>query len=205
MIVVVDYGMGNLHSVLHKLNKLGVDALVSKKPEDIEVAEKLILPGVGSFAAGMKNLNERGLIDVLNREVVDNKKPLLGICLGMQLLTKHSQEGDVDGFGWIDAQTKKFSFKQGDNLRIPHVGWNTLEKTSDDPLLSGVEVGQRFYFTHSYHVSDIADDFVLAKTNYGYDFASVVRKENIYGVQFHPEKSHKKGMIVIKNFLEGSE
>ena len=203
MIVVVDYGMGNLRSVVHKLGKMGVEAMLSSRAEDIEEAEKLILPGVGAFGAGMGNLNAYGLVRVLNKKVLDEKTPILGICLGMQLFARRSEEGNTDGLGWIDAQVKRFDFK-GDNkgLKIPHVGWNTLDQKKESPLLAGVVAGQRFYFTHSYHLfSNCADD-VVATTFNGYDFASVVQHENIFGVQFHPEKSHLRGIQLVKNFVE---
>jgi glutamine amidotransferase len=200
MIVIVDYGMGNMRSVLHKVTKLNLDVVVSNDPVDIEKADKLILPGVGSFAAGMNNLKDFGLIQVLEKKVVDGKIPILGICLGMQLLTKHSEEGDADGLGWVDAETKRFSFPTGNGLRIPHVGWNTLTHVRDSHVLDGFDENMRFYFTHSYHVVCADDGDIVAQTNYGYDFTSILEKDNIVGVQFHPEKSHVKGMQLIKNF-----
>jgi glutamine amidotransferase len=203
MIVVVDYGMGNLRSVLHKLKKIGVEAIVSSKAKDIEKAEKLILPGVGAFGAGMHNLRTYNLIPTLNKEVLAKKTPVLGICLGMQLLARQSEEGNAEGLGWIDAEVKRFDFKGNNNgLRIPHVGWNTINLKKESPLLMGVVAGQRFYFTHSYHVYCHSPADVVATTHYGYDFVSVIQHENIFGVQFHPEKSHRRGMEMVRNFVE---
>jgi glutamine amidotransferase len=211
MIVVIDYGMGNLRSVLHKLGKIGVEAIVSSEAEAIEKAEKLILPGVGAFAAGMNNLRAHNLIPTLNKKVLDEKTPVLGICLGMQLLARRSEEGSAEGLGWIDAEVKRFDFihaqvsaveGNGSNLRVPHVGWNTITPKKESPLLAGVVPGQRFYFTHSYHVCCHNPDDVVATTHYGFDFVSAVQHENIFGIQFHPEKSHRRGLEVVKNFVE---
>jgi glutamine amidotransferase len=203
MIVVIDYGMGNLRSILHKLKKIKVEAIASSRTEDIERAEKLILPGVGAFGAGMNNLKANGLIPALSRKVLDEKAPILGICLGMQLFATWSEEGNTDGLTWIDAEVKRFDFSESSNgLRIPHVGWNTISQARESPLLTGVIPGQRFYFTHSYHVCCNYEKDVVAKTYYGYDFVSVIQHENIFGVQFHPEKSHRRGILLVKNFVE---
>lgn len=200
MIVIVDYGMGNLNSVLYKVKKLGVDAIISSKPEDVLNADKLIMPGVGSFGKGMENLTQYGLVDALNEAVIQKKIPILGICLGMQLFTKKSEEGNVDGLGWVNAKTIKFRFN---GLKVPHVGWNSLSGNSDNILTKNL-LDNEFYFTHSYFVEceDTVD--IISKTEYGYQFVSALQKGNIYGVQFHPEKSHRKGMKVIQNFLEES-
>ncbi len=203
MIVVIDYGMGNLRSILHKLGKIGVEAIVSSKVEDVEKAEKLILPGVGAFRAGIDNLRTYNLIPTLNKKVLVERIPILGICLGMQLYAKNSEEGNTEGLGWIDAEVKRFHFN-GNNygLKIPHVGWNTINQKKESLLLTGVLPDQKFYFTHSYYVyCNFAED-VVATTHYGYDFVSIVQHENIFGVQFHPEKSHRRGMELVKNFVE---
>ena len=153
MIVIVDYGMGNLRSILTKLQRFDIDAKISADSGDIMAADRLILPGVGHFAAAMDNLNRRGLIPVLNEKVVDEKTPILGICLGHQLFSKWSEEGDVAGLGWVDAQTIKFNFNgNGDGLKIPHMGWNTIRIEKPTPILEGIEDGSRYYFVHSYHV-----------------------------------------------------
>ena len=203
MIVIVDYGMGNLRSILNKLQRMDVKAIISSKVEDIEKAEKLILPGVGSFATGMDNLEKYDLIPILNKKVIKEKKPILGICLGMQLVTKRSEEGNADGLGWIDAETKKFDFgRKNIGLKIPHMGWNSIDIRRDSLLLKDIFINSTFYFVHSYHVCCNGTNSIVATTNYGYDFTSVIQKENIFGTQFHPEKSHKNGIRLLKNFVE---
>jgi glutamine amidotransferase len=201
MIVIVDYGMGNLGSIQNMIKKVGAQALISSKTEDIEKAAKLILPGVGAFDEGMRQLTERGLISALTRKALEQKTPVLGICLGMQLLTRRSEEGKLPGLGWIDADTKRFKFENANGLKIPHMGWNTVTAKKEEPLFAGYTEETRFYFVHSYHtVCDRAEN-AAATTHYGYDFACAVRKGNIAGVQFHPEKSHKFGMRLFRNFL----
>ncbi|MBN1306082.1 MAG: imidazole glycerol phosphate synthase subunit HisH [Anaerolineales bacterium] len=206
MIVIVDYGMGNLGSILNMLKKIGVTgAKISSSPDEVEQADKLILPGVGAFDTGMKRLAETGLLEVLNEKVLKSKTPTLGVCLGMQLITKSSEEGQLPGLGWIDARTIRFQFDpRQTGLKIPHMGWNFIEFQREGALLMDMYPGSRFYFVHSYHVvcGNAAD--VLATTNYGYDFVSIVQHENIMGVQFHPEKSHKFGMRIYKNFVENT-
>jgi glutamine amidotransferase len=202
MIVIIDYGMGNLRSILMKFKRIKAEAIISASPADIERADKLILPGVGHFAAGMKNLQKTGLISVLNKRVIECHVPLLGICLGMQLLTKFSEEGDCAGLGWIDAVTRKFNFSfPQDNLRIPHMGWNTIDKKRESVMLKGITPDNRFYFAHTYAVSCNDDHDIVAATQYGYEFASIVQQNNIYGTQFHPEKSHFHGLKLIDNFV----
>ena len=203
MIVVVDYGLGNLGSIANMLKKIGAHAVVSSDPAVVEKADKLILPGVGAFDAGMKNLETRGLIPLLNYRVLEQKTPILGVCLGMQLLCKRSEEGQLPGLGWLDAEVIRFKFDGNiANLKIPHMGWNTLTVRQPYPLFADLEAENRFYFVHSYHVVCADMGNVLAQTNYGFDFASAVVKDNIMGVQFHPEKSHKFGMRLYKNFAE---
>jgi imidazole glycerol-phosphate synthase subunit HisH len=198
VISIVDYGMGNSGSILNMYKHLEIPAQVVSTPEEIAKAEKLILPGVGAFDTAMRTLKEKGLLDALNKKA-KSKTPILGICLGAQLLTKKSEEGTLPGLGWIDAETKKFSFKQP--LNVPHMGWNYIHETRKNKLFAGIDAEPRFYFVHSYHLvcNEPCD---IATTNYGYDFVSAVQKGNIYGVQFHPEKSHKFGMHVLKNFAE---
>lgn len=200
--VIVDYGMGNLRSIQHKLKRAEISAAISSSAREVEAADLLILPGVGHFAQGMRNLKESGLLDVLHRRVVEEKTPVLGICLGMQLFTRHSEEGDVEGLGWINATTRRFRFDGFSPCpRVPHVGWNTVKPAQESALFEGVAPGQRFYFVHSYYVccDDAAD--VLGTTLYGYEFASCVHRGNIFGTQFHPEKSHREGMRIISNFV----
>lgn len=203
MVVVIDYGMGNLHSVLKALKRLRVDAIISSKFLDIQKAVKLILPGVGHFKKGMNNLNELGLITLLNEVVVEQGTPILGICLGMQLFTKHSEEGDTDGLGWFDAKTIRFRFDENNsNLRIPHIGWNNVKLSNGSFLFNNVEKNTPFYFVHSYHVVCNDQEDVIATTEYGYEFVSSMQKNNIFATQFHPEKSHDYGLMLLKNFIE---
>lgn len=204
MIVIIDYGLGNLGSIANMLKKIGVPAAVSGDPAVIEQADKLILPGVGAFDQGMHNLAERGLLPLLNARVQQDRIPVLGVCLGMQLLTRRSEEGQaVAGLGWLEAETVRFRFENAaGSLKIPHMGWNTLSVCQPHPLLTGLETENRFYFVHSYHVVCARPETVVAQTHYGFDFAAVVAQANVLGVQFHPEKSHRFGMALYKNFAE---
>ena len=203
MIAIVDYGMGNLGSIANMLKKVGAQSTISSDPQIITAADKLVLPGVGAFDNGMRNLAQRGLAELLNAQVLQHKKPILGLCLGMQLFTRASEEGQLKGLGWINAQTVRFKFDQANaDLKIPHMGWNTLRIHRLHPLLADLEKDARFYFVHSYHLICNDPESALATTTYGYDFASVVAQDNILGAQFHPEKSHKFGMKLLKNFAE---
>lgn len=183
------------------LKKIGVDACVAETPETVVAADKLILPGVGAFDHGMQHLNQSGMRDVLEQRVIRDRVPILGICLGMQLLTCGSEEGKIPGLGWIDASTRKFqSAELGPGLRIPHMGWNLVSAAPDCALFRELLEDPRFYFVHSYYVecSNAADS--SATTTYGHEFTSSVHAGNIYGVQFHPEKSHRFGMQLLRNF-----
>lgn len=199
MITIIDIGMGNLGSIRNMLKHVGVDSVVTSDAAEIESAEKLILPGVGAFDNAMESLKARELLGVLNKKAKSGT-PILGVCLGMQLLSKRSEEGKFSGLGWIDAETIRF--KLGNGFRIPHMGWNTVEANDDSDLFKNMPAEPRFYFVHSYHVACKDKGDVLATTNYGIDFASAVRHKNVYGVQFHPEKSHRFGMQLYKNFAE---
>lgn len=202
MITIVDYGAGNIGSIQNMIRKIGGMAIVSSKEEDILNAEKLILPGVGSFDYGMRQLNESGLISALNKKVLEEKVPILGICLGVQLFTKGSEEGDLPGLSWFDAETVKFNIPSEQKLKVPHMGWNEIVKKKDSMLLEDMYSDPRFYFVHTYHLKcNILSD-VLTETIYGYNFVSALEKENIVGVQFHPEKSHKFGMKIFNNFIK---
>jgi len=204
MITIVDYGVGNIGSILNMLKKVGAKAQASSDPDVLRQAEKLILPGVGAFDPGMRKLNEAGLISLLNELVLEKKIPVIGLCLGMQLMTKGSEEGTEAGLGWIDAQTVRFKFgPENAQLKVPHMGWNTLDIQRQHPLVSDLGTESRFYFVHSYHIicADAVD--VVAYTDYGYPLAAVISKGNIMGAQFHPEKSHKYGMQMLRNFAEG--
>jgi glutamine amidotransferase len=204
MIVIIDYGMGNLGSIQNMLKKIGAQAVISSDIQAVERADKLILPGVGAFDTGMKQLEELGLIDVLNDKVLNRKTPTLGVCLGMQLLMQGSEEGVRPGLGWIDGETIRFRFDpKRTNLKIPHMGWNTVTIIRDGTLFKGLNQEEaRFYFVHSYHVVCNREEDILARSFYGYDFASAVQRGNIMGTQFHPEKSHKFGMKIYENFVE---
>ena len=187
MIVVIDYGMGNLGSILNMLKKIRAEAVVSSDVSVVNRAAKIVLPGVGAFDNGMENLNQRGLVSVLNDMVLNKKVPILGICLGMQLLTKSSEEGCLGGLGWLDAKTIRFRFdEKRKDLKIPHMGWNTVETKKEGRLFENMYPEPKFYFVHSYHLMCNDETNVLTTTFYGYEFASAVQKDNIIGVHFHP-------------------
>ena len=199
MILVVDYGMGNLRSVEKAFNRLGMDVLISSKPEDIEQMSKILLPGVGHFKKGMENLKDRALLEPLQK-AKEEGKPILGICLGMQLLTSSSEEGNVNGLGFIELNTKAFNVPN--SIKVPHMGWNTLTVKEEIPLLDGISSDDSFYFAHSYRVESDKSENIAAITNYGEEFASVIHDRNVLGVQFHPEKSHDSGLKLLKNFID---
>lgn len=201
MIVIVDYSMGNTGSIKNMIKKIGYNAIISSNVGEILEAKKLILPGVGSFDHGMKNLIDLGFVDILNQKVKIEKTPILGICVGFQLFSKKSEEGNFDGLRWIDAETIKFKFSES-NLKIPHMGWNSVILKRDSSLFTNFSSERQFYFVHSYHVVCKNSDEIVTTTNYGYEFVSTFQKDNIYGTQFHPEKSHKFGMQLIRNFIE---
>jgi glutamine amidotransferase len=201
MTVIINYNLGNPKSIKNMLDYLGIDAQISSDPSEIVKAERLILPGVGHFQYGMEQLNHLGLIEILNKAVLEDKNPILGICLGMQLLTKHSEEGNIDGLGFIDAQTVKFT-TDDTKLKIPHMGWNTVEYKKESNLRSEIRLNPRYYFVHSYYVECNNTADILCTTNYGVEFVSGFQHNNIFGLQFHPEKSHKYGMELLANFCK---
>lgn len=196
-IVVVDYDMGNVGSIVNMLKKIGHAAEVSSAPDVIGKADRLILPGVGSFDAGMKNIRERGLAEVLQAKVVDDRTPVLGICLGMQLLGEGSAEGEAAGLGWIPAASVKLS---SESLRVPHMGWNELALPRPHWLFEGEPADMRFYFVHSYHVVCKDPQHRIATAHYGIELSAAIARDHILGVQFHPEKSHRFGMQLLRNF-----
>lgn len=202
MIVIVDYKMGNLGSVSNIIKKIGHTSIVTSDIEIIANASKIILPGVGSFEKAMENLKALNLIDVLNEKALVQKTPVLGICLGMQLLTKSSEEGNVEGLGWIDAKTIKFQLDDFPDLKIPHMGWNEVSFPQPHFLCEDYHEKPRFYFVHSYYAKCDKEENVLMKTEFGHEFHSGIVNGTIMGVQFHPEKSHKFGMNLFKNFIE---
>lgn len=202
MVAIIDYGLGNLASISNMLKKIGVSSIITKNLSEIQNATHLILSGVGHFSKAMDNLINSGLLDVINYEVMIQKKPILGICLGMQLLTEFSEEGNCNGLGWINATTKKFSFDDK-HLKIPHMGWEPVNYRKSI-LSEDKEKERRYYFVHSYFVQCRNREDVLATCEYGIEFDCAIQRNNIIGVQFHPEKSHKFGMeflsFYIKNF-----
>lgn len=199
MIVIIDYGMGNLRSVQKAFERINIVADISDRSDEIINAQKLLLPGVGHFEKGIKNIKERGLLNCLNEAVLYKKIPILGICLGMQLMTESSEEGNVEGFGWIKAKSKKFSFESKE-YKIPHMGWNNLSIKNNDSLYKNINNNNFYYFVHSYYVRCDNEKDVLTETIYGIKFVSSFQKGNIYGCQYHPEKSHDAGLQVLKNF-----
>lgn len=200
MIAIINYGLGNLASILNMHRYLGIEAMITADAGEIKKADRLILPGVGHFKKGMENLHSSGLKNVLDELVLEQGKPVLGICLGAQLMTKHSQEGDVDGLGWIDAHTIAFDQDKMKGLKVPHMGWADITLKNDNPLWKGLRAEPRFYHVHSYHFDFTEKNEISATANYGYEFACAFKKKNIYGTQFHPEKSHRFGMKVLENF-----
>lgn len=199
-IVVIDYGVGNVGSILNMLKRIGANVIASNSKIEIENADKLILPGVGAFDYGMEMLEKSGLKDLIITHALVKKKPILGICLGMQMLGKKSQEGIKDGLNLIPFESKKF--KIDNNLKVPHMGWDISDVTiKNDPIFKGITEEQRYYFVHSYHAVCEEEKYELMSCEYGYKFSSAVKKDNIYGVQFHPEKSHKFGMKLLENFI----
>ncbi len=198
MIAIIDYGVGNVGSIANMLRKAGADATITADPGQIERAGKIVLAGVGSFDSGISRLRERGFVDLLNRKVRDGGTPLLGICLGMQFFGRGSEEGAEPGLGWIDAEAVRFKLAPETGLKIPHMGWNALDLATG--ATEGVAPDARFYFVHSYHLVCHDERDVFARTTYGYPFVSAVRRGNIFGVQFHPEKSHRFGLALMEWF-----
>ncbi len=203
MITIVDYKAGNILSILNMLRKIGVESCITSDPLQIATAEKIILPGVGHYDHGMRHMNELGLTDAIRQKVIHDKVPVLGICLGAQLMGQSSEEGNYSGLGLVNMQVIKFDRSRMDSrLKVPHMGWDDVEiKQQDCPLFTDMHADPRYYFVHSYHFQmDNAND-VLTTSNHGYPFTSSFWKENIFGVQFHPEKSHKYGMKLLENFV----
>jgi imidazole glycerol-phosphate synthase subunit HisH len=202
MIAIIDYNTCNVGSIQNMFRKLGIASMITNKPTELNKADRIILPGVGAFDKGMQNLKSLNLVHSLN-EHANNSTPILGICLGFQLLTNKSEEGGSleKGLGWIDAETIKFNFSNP-AIRVPHMGWNNLINVNKSVLFEGIQEDHRFYFVHSYFVKCNNSSDIAASTEYNGIFTSSIQKNNIFGVQFHPEKSHKHGMQVLRNFAE---
>jgi glutamine amidotransferase len=200
MIAILDYGVGNLKSIYNMFKKVGANSIITSDINVIKNSNKIVLPGVGSFDHGINSFKKSSFFETVENEVLEKQKPILGICLGMQLLTNGSEEGIEKGLGWIDAHTVKFDLLDK-NLSIPHMGWNKTTPIKKNGLFKDLD-DNRFYFVHSYHVLCNNNQNILATTEYSQKFVCSIIKENIYGVQFHPEKSHKYGMQLFKNFSE---
>jgi glutamine amidotransferase len=202
-ITIVDYGMGNIHSLQKKVKKLGATPVISSDLKEIAKADKIILPGIGHFGMAMENLEKLNLVDTLNEAVLEKKIPILGICLGMQLMTTKSEEGGRQGLGWFEGESVRFKVKDPYQHKIPHTGWNTIDiKRTKNPLLHGIAQQSAFYFMHIYEVRVKNPEEVLCETDYDHVFTSAICRENIYGVQFHPEKSHDAGQTLFLNFIK---
>ena len=208
MIVIVDYGMGNLRSVQKGLEKVGSGAVISREPAEVRAADKLILPGGGAFGDAMKHLGERGLIEPI-REFAGSGRPFLGICLGLQLLfDKSYEEGEFAGLSIVPGRVVRFNFEKGEKgdaasfsgLKVPHMGWNQVRWDSPCPLLVGLESGTHFYFVHSYYVVPDDDRVTVGRCDYGYPFTAMIQRGNVFATQFHPEKSQTAGLAILRNF-----
>lgn len=201
MLAIVDYGMGNLGSIRNMLKRIGVQSVVTSDASELQRASKIILPGVGAFSTGMSKLNELGLIPVLNKLVLDDGVPVLGICLGMQIMCKCSEEGAGVGLSWVDAEVKRFQFSLNDaSHKVPHIGWNYAKPVKKHSFIEDFNDQTRFYFVHSYYVDCANKTDVLATTSYGIEFDSMFSVNNVIGVQFHPEKSHRFGIELLSKF-----
>ena len=200
MIVIIDYGMGNTGSVKNAVETLGRQVVISGRNEDLKNASHIILPGVGAFGDGIRNLRKSGLADVLHREVLGKKKPFLGLCLGMQLLADKGEEGGEErGLGWIDGRVRRFSVDES-KFKVPHIGWNDVAFKEGAKLFRRVE-RPIFYFVHSFHLVPGDQKVAVGYTDYGEHFVAAIQKNNIFGLQFHPEKSQREGLKVLENFL----
>lgn len=205
MVVILDYGAGNLASVVRGLRRAGVEAVVSSRHRDVAAAKGIVLPGVGFFDAAMERLRSGGLLGLLEERVLGARVPVLGICLGMQMFTEHSEEGDAAGLGWIRGRTMRFRFEGGvDAPKVPHLGWTAVRRCAEGPLFDALPPLPCFYFAHSYHIACTDAAVVAAEADYGIRFPAAVHWGNIYGTQFHPEKSHDNGARFLRNFVKAA-
>ena len=203
MIAIIDYGLGNINAIYTVYKNLNIPVKIASNSSDLKNSEKFILPGVGAFDYAMDKLDKSGMRDTLNDLILNGEKNILGICVGMQMLTKYSEEGDRPGLGWLDADVKKFNQEMNNHeLSVPHMGWNNIIPKKENPLLAGLCNSSYFYFLHSYYFEAYDDTNIVSTTKYGNDFVSTINNKNIYGVQFHPEKSHQSGIQLLKNFSE---
>jgi glutamine amidotransferase len=201
MIVIVDHGMGNLGSVANMLRKIGADSVRSSDREVIRDAEKIVLAGIGAFDGAVQRLADLGLVEALDEAALERRVPVLGVCLGMQLMARTSEEGSRAGLGWLDADVRRFEFDSDVKLPIPHIGWEEIELKRPSPLFDPERADLRFYFSHAYHLVCRDPSDVVATATYGYEFAAAVQRDNILGTQFHPEKSHVFGADVYRRFV----
>jgi glutamine amidotransferase len=200
-IAIIDYGMGNVQGLYKKLHALNANPFVTSSSADISKADKIILPGVGHFKSAHNKIRSSEINDALNEMVQIKKVQVLGICLGMQLMAKHSEEGDAEGLGWIDARVKKFNITDRNKFKVPQSGWNTIKPSKQSNLLNHINDQSEFFFLHSYHYDEVDQLDILTKTLFEYEFVSAIEKDNIFGTQFHPEKSHLHGSQFLKNFI----
>ncbi len=201
MITIIDYGLGNIRAFVNVYERLNIKTKIASDSEGIKGASKIILPGVGAFDYAMSQLNASGMRDELELQVIENKVPIIGICVGMQMLGNSSDEGKLDGLGWIDGNVRLFNVNDIPfKTRLPHMGWNTMTTTRESGLLEGLDDQSRFYFLHSYYFECSNREDIIATTDYGKTYVSGINKGNIYGIQFHPEKSHDNGIRLLHNF-----
>jgi glutamine amidotransferase len=203
MIGIVDYGSGNIAAIVNIYRHLRVPYLVSGDARELAAAERYILPGVGAFDTVMNDLGKLGIVDMLNEEVIGNGKMALGICVGMQILADSSEEGDCRGLGWVPGRVRRIDKSQfAEAPKLPHMGWNSIIPSGDQPILNDIDHARGFYFLHSYYFDPESDSDVIATASYGKELVCGVRRNNVYGFQFHPEKSHGNGLTIFKNFAE---
>lgn len=205
MITIVDYGLGNIKAFANVYKRLNIETRYASTPEQLMEAKKIVLPGVGAFDHAMRMLNQSGLKDCLNTLVLERKVPVIGICVGMQMMGHSSEEGTSNGLGWIDGTVKRFHYDNdviANKYPLPHMGWNNISEIKPSALLNNLDEQKRFYFLHSYYFNCNNPDDVVATANYGFDYACIVNHSNVYGIQCHPEKSHHNGVALLKNFAE---